>query len=87
MRFQEAYAGCQDKRLTQQDAGQLLGVSERTFRRQIGRFEADGMQGLVDLRPFRRKLAVHTYLLTLQFHDDPVDVLQVLLRMCDRRID
>ena len=50
MRFQEAYAGWQDKRLTQQDAGQLLGVSERTFRRQIGRFEADGMQGLVDLR-------------------------------------
>ena len=50
MRFQEAYAGWQDKRLTQQDAGQLLGVSERTFRRQIARFEADGMQGLVDLR-------------------------------------
>ena len=33
MRFQEAYAGWQEKRLTQQDAGQLLGVSERTFRR------------------------------------------------------
>jgi transposase len=28
----------------------LLGVSERTFRRQIGRFEADGMQGLIDRR-------------------------------------
>ncbi|MEK7716398.1 MAG: ISNCY family transposase, partial [Pseudomonadota bacterium] len=40
----------QDKRLTQEDAGQLLGVSGRTFRRQIGRFEADGMQGLEDLR-------------------------------------
>jgi hypothetical protein len=50
MRFQEAYAGWQEKRLTQEDAGQLLGVSGRTFRRQIGRFEADGMQGLVDLR-------------------------------------
>ena len=50
MRFQEAYAGWQEKRLTQEDAGQLLGVSARTFRRQIGRFEADGMQGLVDLR-------------------------------------
>ena len=50
MRFQEAYAGWQQKRLTQEEAGQLLGVSERTFRRQIGRFEADGMQGLVDLR-------------------------------------
>jgi hypothetical protein len=50
MRFQEAYAGWQEKRLTQEDAGQLLGVSGRTFRRQIGRFEADGMQGLIDLR-------------------------------------
>ena len=50
MRFQEAYAGWQEKRLTQEDAGQLLGVSARTFRRQIGRFEADGMQGLIDLR-------------------------------------
>jgi len=27
MRFQEAYAGWQGKRLTQEDAGQLLGVS------------------------------------------------------------
>ena len=50
MRFQEVYTGWQEKRLTQEDAGQLLGVSARTFRRQIGRFEADGMQGLVDLR-------------------------------------
>ena len=50
MRFQEAYAGWQGKRLTQEEAGQLLGVSGRTFRRQIGRFEAEGMQGLIDLR-------------------------------------
>src|SRR5450759_3735119 len=50
MRFEEAYAGWQGKRLTQQEAGQLLGVSERTFRRQIGRFETGGMDGLIDLR-------------------------------------
>ena len=50
MRFQEAYKGWQDKGLTQDEAGQLLGVSGRTFRRQIARFEADGMQGLMDLR-------------------------------------
>ena len=50
MRFKEAYAGWQEKRLTQEDAGQLLGVSGRTVRRQIGRFEADGMQGLLELR-------------------------------------
>ncbi|MEQ1881684.1 MAG: hypothetical protein ABL878_12020 [Burkholderiales bacterium] len=50
MRFQEAYTGWQDRRLTQEEAGVLLGVSGRTFRRQIGRFEADGMAGLIDLR-------------------------------------
>ena len=50
MRFEEAFTGWQAKRLTQQEAGQLLGVSERTFRRQIGRFEAGGMDGLLDLR-------------------------------------
>ena len=50
MRFEEVYAGWQGKRLTQQEAGELLGVSERTFRRQIGRFEADGMDGLIDRR-------------------------------------
>ena len=50
MRFQEAYKGWQDRGLTQEEAGQLLGVSGRTFRRQIARFEAEGMQGLIDLR-------------------------------------
>ena len=50
MRFEEVYAGWQGKRLTQHEAGELLGVGERTFRRQIGRFEAEGMDGLSDLR-------------------------------------
>jgi hypothetical protein len=50
MRFEESYLGWQQGRLTQAEAGQLLGVSERTFRRQIARFEADGMQGLMDRR-------------------------------------
>ena len=50
MRFQEAFTGWQDNRLTQEEAGLLLGVSARTFRRQIARFEADGMAGLIDLR-------------------------------------
>ena len=49
-RFQEAYKGWQEKGLTQDEAAQLLGVSGRTFRRQIARFESEGMQGLMDLR-------------------------------------
>ncbi len=50
MRFEEAYTGWQEGQLTQGDAARLLGVCERTFRRQIGRYEADGMDGLIDKR-------------------------------------
>ena len=32
LRFEEAYQGWQEKRLTQEDAARLLGVSDRTFR-------------------------------------------------------
>jgi transposase len=50
MRFDEAYTGWQEGQLTQEDAARLLGVCERTFRRQIGRYEADGIDGLIDKR-------------------------------------
>lgn len=50
MRFEEAYAGWQQGRLSQAEAARLLGVCERTLRRQIDRYENDGMQGLIDRR-------------------------------------
>lgn len=50
MRFEEAYTGWQEGRLTQAEAASLLGVCERTLRRQIGRYEVDGMEGLIDKR-------------------------------------
>ena len=50
MRFEEAYEGWQERRLTQEEAGRLLGMSERNFRRYVGRYEADGLQGLIDRR-------------------------------------
>lgn len=50
MRFEEAYTGWQEGRLTQAEAARLLGVCERTLRRQIDRYEADGMDGLIDKR-------------------------------------
>lgn len=50
MRFEEAYDGWQDRRLTQEQAAQLLGVCERTFRRYIDRYEEAGMEGLMDKR-------------------------------------
>ncbi len=50
MRFEEAYSGWQEKRLTQEEAARILGVCERTFRRQIARYEAEGLEGLIDRR-------------------------------------
>ena len=50
MRFDKAYEGWRDRRLTQEEAGRLLGMSERNFRRYVGRYEADGLEGLIDRR-------------------------------------
>ncbi len=50
MRFQEAYEGWSEGRLTQAEAALLLGQCERSFRRHIERFEADGLEGLLDRR-------------------------------------
>ncbi|MEO6562414.1 MAG: helix-turn-helix domain-containing protein [Nitrosospira sp.] len=50
MRFEEAYGGWQEKRLTQEEAANLLGVCERTFRRYRERYREEGLEGLVDRR-------------------------------------
>jgi len=50
MRFEEAYGGWQQGRLTQEEAARLLGVCERTFRRHIDRYEDAGLEGLIDKR-------------------------------------
>lgn len=50
MRFEEAYYGWTEKRLTQGEAARLLGVCDRTFRRYVNRYEENGLDGLIDLR-------------------------------------
>src|ERR1035437_8929285 len=50
MRFEEAYLGWNEGRLTQAEAGQLLGMCERSFRRYLARYEAEGLEGLIDHR-------------------------------------
>lgn len=50
LRFEEAYEGWQEKKLTQEDAARLLGVSDRTFRRYLVDYREQGLQGLVDAR-------------------------------------
>jgi len=50
MRFEEAYEGWTESRLTQEEAARVLGVCGRTFRRYINRYEDNGMEGLLDKR-------------------------------------
>lgn len=50
MRFEEAYEGWTEGRLTQAEAALLLGQCERSFRRHIERYQADGLDGLLDRR-------------------------------------
>ena len=50
MRFEEVYEEWQEGRLTQVEIAQILGVSERTLRRHIERYESAGLEGLLDKR-------------------------------------
>ena len=48
--FEEIYGIWQQSRLTQEEAARMLGVCERTFRRQVDRYEECGLEGLIDKR-------------------------------------
>jgi transposase len=50
MRWDDAYDGWRTGRLNQEEAAQLLGICERSFRRYIDRYEEDGLDGLRDKR-------------------------------------
>ena len=50
MRFKDVYEKWSHKRLTVEEAADLLGVHERTFRRWSCRYDAEGEEGLVDQR-------------------------------------
>lgn len=50
MRWEEAYDGWRTGRLNQEEAAQLLGICDRSFRRYIDRYEEDGLDGLRDKR-------------------------------------
>ena len=45
MRFEELYARQQKRDVTMAEAAEMLGVTERTFRRWSGRYDAEGVEG------------------------------------------
>lgn len=50
MTFEDLYRAWKAGKITQTTAAKLLGVSDRTFRRYVHRFENDGSEGLIDKR-------------------------------------
>ena len=56
MKFEEIYGRICRGALGQAEAAEILGVSERTYRRRRDRYEADGADGLYDRRLGRVKV-------------------------------
>ena len=50
MKFEDVYGRWRERRLSQAEAAEILGMSERTFRRWRDRYDADGLEGLLDRR-------------------------------------
>ena len=50
MKFEEVYGRTRSRLLSQAEAAEVLGVSDRTFRRWRDRYEAEGADGLYDRR-------------------------------------
>ena len=50
MKFEDVYGRCYRGDLSQAEASEILGMSERTFRRWRERYEAEGAAGLYDQR-------------------------------------
>jgi transposase len=50
MRFEELYERRQRRELTMTEAAEMLGITERTFRRWSGRYDTEGVEGLQDRR-------------------------------------
>jgi transposase len=50
MKFEDVYGRWQERRLSQAEAAEILGMSERSFRRWRDRYDAEGLEGLCDRR-------------------------------------
>ena len=54
MKFEDVYGRCYRGDLSQAEASEILGMSERTFRRWRERYEAEGAEGIVTLTAWLR---------------------------------
>lgn len=72
MKFEDVYGRTYRGELSQSEAAEILGMSERTFRRYRDRFEAEGAEGLYDRRLGRasaRRAGVDEVMALLELFD------------------
>ncbi len=72
MKYEDVYGRTYRGELSQAEAGEILGMSERTFRRYRDRFEAEGAEGLFDRRLDRvsaRRAGVDEVMAVLELFD------------------
>ena len=72
MKFEEVYGRLRRGVLSQAEAAEVLGMSERNFRRWRTRYEVDGAEGLYDRRLGRvsaRRAAVDEVMAVLELFD------------------
>ena len=72
LRFEELYERRQQRILTMAEAGEMLGVTERTFRHWSGRYDTEGVEGLQDRRlgrPSGRAVPVDEALRMVTWYD------------------
>ena len=74
MKFEDVYGRCYRGDLSQAEASEILGMSERTFRRWRERYEAEGAEGLYDRRLGR-----------VSAHRAPVDEVMRVLELFETR--
>ncbi len=74
MRFEELYVSWTERRLTQAEAARILGVTDRSFRRQCRAYEKEGRAGLYDARLER-----------VAHNAAPVDEVMEMLALFDTR--
>jgi hypothetical protein len=55
MRFEDVYGGWRERSLTQEEAARILGVTDRTFRRYVERYEDSGLEGLEGKKREKRR--------------------------------
>ena len=77
MQFEKTYGVWTEGRLSQEEAARILGISSRTFRRYIHRYEEKGIDGLLDRRltqaSFRRAPVDEVIAVARVIHHNTVD--------------